>query len=85
MKELEEALMDRTTASMNRRHKNQTYNYCTIILDAEAYSKFMRHTRTESSTLDSSKADGKKENSRTKNRDYDSDNAVRLNSNNGSS
>lgn len=64
MKELEEALMDRTTASMNRRHKNQTFNYCTIILDDEAWNRIMKTNKNESSTLDSSKAETKKENAR---------------------
>lgn len=60
MKELEEALMDRTTASMNRRHKNQTYNYCTIILDDEAWTRIMKNSRNDSSTLDSSNKAGRK-------------------------
>ena len=63
MKELDEALMDRTTASMNRRHKNQTFNYCTIILDDEAWTRIMKNNKNDSSTLDSSKAE-KKANSR---------------------
>jgi hypothetical protein len=70
MKELEEALMDRTTASMNRRHKNQTLNYCTIILDDEAWTRIMKSNKTDSSTLDSSKADMKKGNQRSKIKEY---------------